>query len=55
MLIGELVKDVRVDYFIGSLYYMVGILIDYDKVFYWIVVEVCGGIEEGLYEKYFDE
>ncbi|KAK0712140.1 polymerase/histidinol phosphatase-like protein [Apiosordaria backusii] len=54
-LITELAKDPRVDYFIGSCHHTAGIPIDYDKALYQTAVQACGGTEEGLYERYFDE
>lgn len=54
-LIVSLAADPAVDYFIGSLHHTAGVPIDYDGATYARAVEACGGSEERLFERYFDE
>ena len=43
------------DYFIGSIHHTAGVPIDFDKAMYLQAQAACGGSDQGLYEKYFDE
>ena len=45
----------KVDYFIGSLHHTAGIPIDYDGAMYASAKDACGGTEEALFSRYFDE
>src|SRR5690606_3216341 len=44
-----------IDYFIGSLHHTLSIPIDFDAPTYARARDACGGTEEALYEKYYDE
>ncbi|KAK3954255.1 Polymerase/histidinol phosphatase-like protein [Pseudoneurospora amorphoporcata] len=44
-----------VDYFIGSIHHTARIPIDFDKAMFLQAQEACGGEEEKLWEKYYDE
>ncbi|KAL7800170.1 histidinol phosphate phosphatase H [Trichoderma ceciliae] len=44
----------HVDYFIGSVHHVHSIPIDYDKAHYAAAVAAAGGLEERLYEDYYD-
>jgi len=54
-LVKELAGHETVDYFIGSLHHAAGVPIDFDGAMYAQAKAACGGSEEGLYGKYFDE
>ncbi|KAK3324627.1 polymerase/histidinol phosphatase-like protein [Cercophora scortea] len=54
-LIQTLASAPCVDYFIGSIHHAGGIPIDYDRATYHVAREACGGSDEAVFEKYYDE
>jgi len=53
-LIQELAANENVDYFIGSVHHVHEIPIDYDAALYREARDVSGGMDEKLFEEYFD-
>ncbi|KAK3687365.1 Polymerase/histidinol phosphatase-like protein [Podospora appendiculata] len=54
-LIQRLAAAPCVDYFIGSIHHAAGVPIDYDAATYRVARDVCGGSDEAVFERYYDE
>ncbi|KAK3352305.1 polymerase/histidinol phosphatase-like protein [Lasiosphaeria hispida] len=55
LLVAELSAPPCIDYFLGSVHHAGGVPIDFDRAMYAQAREACGGTEEKMYGRYYDE